>query len=281
MLENFSFRTIVEYLPLFGQGLVATVWLSVVSFAGALAVGIVALRHEPAARAAVLQCPGEGLYRRGPRDALAGAALFSLFRPAPARHRPAGTRRRHPCFVAEQRRLHRRDHPGRHPVDPARPGRGRRRLGHDLCPAHAPRHPAAGLQGDDPAAARAGDRAGEGFRAAVADLGRGADARRTASRLGPVHAGRRFHHHRRPAISCFITASRDLRRCPSAGSACGRRGAAHDLATAPKPRRQLSAGAARPRHDRHAVADQPCAGHADRLRPRRAADRRQPADQHA
>src|SRR4051794_2716636 len=41
MLENFSFRTIVEYLPLFGQGLVVTMWLSLVSFAGALAVGIV------------------------------------------------------------------------------------------------------------------------------------------------------------------------------------------------------------------------------------------------
>ncbi|HEV2900160.1 MAG TPA: amino acid ABC transporter permease [Pseudaminobacter sp.] len=41
MLENFSFRTIVEYLPLFGQGLVATVWLSLISFAGALAVGII------------------------------------------------------------------------------------------------------------------------------------------------------------------------------------------------------------------------------------------------
>ncbi len=40
MLENFSFRTIVEYLPLFGQGLVTTVWLSIVSFAGALLVGI-------------------------------------------------------------------------------------------------------------------------------------------------------------------------------------------------------------------------------------------------
>lgn len=41
MLENFSFRTIGEYLPLFGQGLLTTVWLSVVSFAGALLVGIV------------------------------------------------------------------------------------------------------------------------------------------------------------------------------------------------------------------------------------------------
>jgi glutamine transport system permease protein len=41
MLENFSFRTIVEYLPLFGQGLVATVWLSLISFAGALAVGLI------------------------------------------------------------------------------------------------------------------------------------------------------------------------------------------------------------------------------------------------
>ncbi|AEH87572.1 polar amino acid ABC transporter, inner membrane subunit [Mesorhizobium opportunistum WSM2075] len=41
MLENFSFRTIVEYLPLFGQGLVTTVWLSALSFVGALIVGIV------------------------------------------------------------------------------------------------------------------------------------------------------------------------------------------------------------------------------------------------
>ena len=40
MLENFSFRTITEYLPLFGYGFVATLWLSIVSFAGALAVGI-------------------------------------------------------------------------------------------------------------------------------------------------------------------------------------------------------------------------------------------------
>ena len=42
MLANFSFHTIVEYLPLFGQGLVATLWLSVLSFAGALAIGIIA-----------------------------------------------------------------------------------------------------------------------------------------------------------------------------------------------------------------------------------------------
>lgn len=41
MLENFSFRTIVEYLPLFAEGFVATLWLSIVSFAGALAVGII------------------------------------------------------------------------------------------------------------------------------------------------------------------------------------------------------------------------------------------------
>ncbi len=55
MLENFSFRTIAEYLPLFGQGLVTTVWLSVVSFAGALLVGIalcaLSLQRSRAARA--------------------------------------------------------------------------------------------------------------------------------------------------------------------------------------------------------------------------------------
>ena len=42
MLANFSFRTIAEYLPLFGQGLAATLWLSLLSFAGALALGIAA-----------------------------------------------------------------------------------------------------------------------------------------------------------------------------------------------------------------------------------------------
>lgn len=41
MLANFSFRAIVDYLPLFAQGFIATLWLSVISFAGALAVGIV------------------------------------------------------------------------------------------------------------------------------------------------------------------------------------------------------------------------------------------------
>ena len=41
MLANFSFRTIVEYLPLFADGFLATLWLSIVSFAGALAMGIV------------------------------------------------------------------------------------------------------------------------------------------------------------------------------------------------------------------------------------------------
>lgn len=54
MLENFSFRTIVEYLPMFGQGFAATLWLSVVSFAGALVVGIVLcamnLQRMPALR---------------------------------------------------------------------------------------------------------------------------------------------------------------------------------------------------------------------------------------
>jgi glutamine transport system permease protein len=58
MLENFSFRTIVEYLPLFGQGLVATVWLSLISFVGALAVGIV-LCAMNLQRARFLQVPAK------------------------------------------------------------------------------------------------------------------------------------------------------------------------------------------------------------------------------
>jgi polar amino acid transport system permease protein len=58
MLENFSFRTIVEYLPLFGQGLVVTMWLSLVSFAGALAVGIV-LCAMNLQRSRLLQAPAK------------------------------------------------------------------------------------------------------------------------------------------------------------------------------------------------------------------------------
>ena len=57
MLANFSFRAILESLPDFEYGLMATLWLSLLGFAGALAVGIVAcamnlqrakLLHAPA-----------------------------------------------------------------------------------------------------------------------------------------------------------------------------------------------------------------------------------------
>ncbi|MDB5556129.1 MAG: Amino acid transporter rane protein 1, family [Rhizobium sp.] len=41
MLANFNFRTIVEYLPLFADGFLATLWLSIVSLGAALAIGIV------------------------------------------------------------------------------------------------------------------------------------------------------------------------------------------------------------------------------------------------
>ena len=61
--------------------------------------------------------------------------------------------------------------------------------------------------------------------AAVADLGRRTDARRPVARLRPLHAGRRLPHHRRLLSRCSTTASKDWRRCPSAGSACSRRGA--------------------------------------------------------
>ncbi len=42
MLETFNFRIIVEYLPLYLQCFWATVWLSGVSLAGAMGVGIIA-----------------------------------------------------------------------------------------------------------------------------------------------------------------------------------------------------------------------------------------------
>jgi polar amino acid transport system permease protein len=42
MLSTFNLRVILEYLPLFGQCLLATVWLSGLSLVGSLAVGILA-----------------------------------------------------------------------------------------------------------------------------------------------------------------------------------------------------------------------------------------------
>jgi polar amino acid transport system permease protein len=41
MLETFNFLVILEYLPQFGQGMLATAWISAVSTLGALLVGIV------------------------------------------------------------------------------------------------------------------------------------------------------------------------------------------------------------------------------------------------
>ena len=42
MLEAFNFRVILEYLPLYGQCFLATLWLSGLSLFGAIVVGIIA-----------------------------------------------------------------------------------------------------------------------------------------------------------------------------------------------------------------------------------------------
>ncbi len=42
MLSTFNFRVIIDYLPLFFEGFLATLWISAVAMAAALAVGIVA-----------------------------------------------------------------------------------------------------------------------------------------------------------------------------------------------------------------------------------------------
>jgi glutamine transport system permease protein len=42
MLENFNFRVILEYMPLYGQCFLATLWLSGLSLLGAIIVGITA-----------------------------------------------------------------------------------------------------------------------------------------------------------------------------------------------------------------------------------------------
>jgi His/Glu/Gln/Arg/opine family amino acid ABC transporter permease subunit len=42
MLEAFNFRVILEYMPLYGQCFLATLWLSALSLLGAILVGIVA-----------------------------------------------------------------------------------------------------------------------------------------------------------------------------------------------------------------------------------------------
>jgi polar amino acid transport system permease protein len=42
MLETFNFRVILEYMPLYGQCFLATLWLSALSLLGAMIVGIIA-----------------------------------------------------------------------------------------------------------------------------------------------------------------------------------------------------------------------------------------------
>jgi polar amino acid transport system permease protein len=42
MLETFNFRVILEYLPMFFEGLWGTVWISLISLIGALLMGIIA-----------------------------------------------------------------------------------------------------------------------------------------------------------------------------------------------------------------------------------------------
>jgi polar amino acid transport system permease protein len=42
MLEGFNFRVILEYMPLYGQCFLATLWLSALSLFGAIIVGIIA-----------------------------------------------------------------------------------------------------------------------------------------------------------------------------------------------------------------------------------------------
>ena len=42
MLEAFNFRVILEYMPLYGQCFLATLWLSALSLLGAITVGIIA-----------------------------------------------------------------------------------------------------------------------------------------------------------------------------------------------------------------------------------------------
>ena len=42
MLETFNFRVILEYMPLYGQCFLATLWLSALSLLGAIIVGIIA-----------------------------------------------------------------------------------------------------------------------------------------------------------------------------------------------------------------------------------------------
>ncbi|MFZ3046656.1 MAG: amino acid ABC transporter permease [Desulfatirhabdiaceae bacterium] len=42
MLESFNFRVIWEYLPMFGHGLFATAWISLISAFGAMLIGVVA-----------------------------------------------------------------------------------------------------------------------------------------------------------------------------------------------------------------------------------------------
>ncbi len=81
MLENFNFRIIIEYLPLFLQGLSATFLISIISIFLALATGIVACacRISPYK---FLKIPAIAYIELIRSHAASGTDLFFLFRVA-------------------------------------------------------------------------------------------------------------------------------------------------------------------------------------------------------
>ena len=95
--------------------------------------------------------------------------------------RPGGRDRRHHRPRPQLRRLHDRDLPRGHPVGGRRPGRGRRRAGHDVRPEDAQGRAAAGVPGDHPADRQRVHRDDEGHRAGLASSARRSPAPRSSA----------------------------------------------------------------------------------------------------
>jgi len=138
---------LVQYREQFLNGIVTTIWLSVVSIAAGTLIGVV-LASQRSVRPGPVRWVVGRLCGGDPQHTVPGAALHHLFRPAGARPARRRAHRGPDRHDHQSRGLFDRDHPRRHRIHPQvadRGGRGARPHPDPDLPRH--RHPAGDRQG--------------------------------------------------------------------------------------------------------------------------------------
>jgi His/Glu/Gln/Arg/opine family amino acid ABC transporter permease subunit len=204
MLEAFNFRVILEYMPLYLQCFLATLWLSALSLLGAIVVGTIAcaMRLSQSRTASRLA----GIYIESIRSTPLLAQLYFFYFGLPsigimlpewitgiiALTLNSG------AYYAEIIR------------DCVRTDRGRHRLRLELFSAHALYHFTSGARYDHPAHAGTGYRSRQGFLAPFIDFDRRVDTGRSVADIRSIYACRRVPDHSRFLSDYLLHAQRLL-----------------------------------------------------------------------